>query len=199
MTAEHDARLAHLIIENATEYAIFTLDLEGRVTAWSRGAERILGYHRSEALGMPFALLFTAPDREAGTHLRELAKALRNGRAEDTRWHVRKDETRFWANGVTMTICDPEVVGLLKIMRDETPAKVAEDQRVLLLNELNHRIKNTLATVQSITEQTLRAAHVDPATRCNLTERLMALSRAPDNWYLEAQEAKAFGLIREVI
>ena len=91
---------------------------------------------------------------------------------------MRKDGSRFWGNGVTMAICDPEVVGLLKIMRDETPAKIAEDQRVLLLNELNHRIKNTLSTVQSITEQTLRAAQVDPATRRSLTERLVALSEA---------------------
>ncbi|RYF90861.1 MAG: sensor histidine kinase, partial [Caulobacteraceae bacterium] len=67
---------------------------------------------------------------------------------------------------------------LVKIFRDETSAKQAEDQRVLLLNELNHRVKNTLATVQSIVEQTLRSAGVDGHVRDDLTERLIALARA---------------------
>ena len=178
MSAEHDARLANLIIENALGYAIFTMDLDGTVTSWSRGAEVILGYDQTEAIGLPFCDLFTASDREAGADRLELETAKHHGRAEDTRWHIRKDGSRFWGNGMTMGIFAPELTGLMKILRDETPAKLAEDQRVLLLNELNHRIKNTLATVQSITEQTLRAAKVDPGIRKDLTNRLIAVSEA---------------------
>src|SRR5204862_2213302 len=101
------------------------------------------------------------------------------------RWHRRKNGERFWANGVTARIEGAEA--LLKVMRDETRTKLAEDQRVLLLNELNHRLKNTLATVQSIADQSLRGAGVDDVVRQNLTERLMALSEAHnillrDNW-----------------
>ena len=187
MPTDHDAKLASLIIENALGYAIFTMDLDGKVTTWSRGAEKILGYGREEAIGMAFRELFTAPDREAGAHTTELEKAKLQGRAEDTRWHLRKDGSRFWSNGMTMGIYGPDLTGLLKILRDETPAKLADDQRVLLLNELNHRIKNTLATVQSITEQTLRAGKVDPKIRRDLTSRLMAVSDAhnvlvDENW-----------------
>ena len=178
MSAEHEARLANLIIENALGYAIFTMDLDGTVTSWSRGAEEILGYGRQEAIGLSFSDLFTASDREAGADRAELDNAKTLGRAEDTRWHLRKDGSRFWGNGMTMGIFAPELTGLMKILRDETPAKLAEDQRVLLLNELNHRIKNTLSTVQSITEQTLRAASVDPKIRKDLTDRLMAVSDA---------------------
>jgi len=178
MSTEHDARLASLIIENALGYAIFTMDLDGQVTTWSHGAEQILGYSRAEAIGMSVRELFTAPDRQAGADTMELEKAKRHGRAEDTRWHLRKDGTRFWGNGMTMGIYSPDLTGLMKILRDETPAKLAEDQRVLLLNELNHRIKNTLSSVQSITEQTLRAAKVDPMVRRDLTNRLMAVSEA---------------------
>jgi PAS domain S-box-containing protein len=187
MAFDHDTRLAAVILENALEYAIFTMDFDGVITAWSRGAEQMLGYTRGEAVGMSFSVLFVAPDREAGNDAVELEKAKRDGKAEDTRWHQRKNGQRFWANGMTMRIEEPGVSSLLKILRDETPAKLADDQRVLLLNELNHRIKNTLATVQSIAEQTLRASDADPVARRNLTERLIALSEAhnvlvEENW-----------------
>jgi two-component sensor histidine kinase len=86
-----------------------------------------------------------------------------------------------------MVLRDGPHAGFLKILRDETKSKVADQQRVLLLNELNHRIKNTLATVQSIAENTLRASSVDANTRANLTNRLIALSEAhnllvAENW-----------------
>jgi PAS domain S-box-containing protein len=176
----YDPRLASLIIDNALDYAICTLDFEGCITSWSPGAERIFGYTAAEAVGMDFCQLFTPSDVSAEAHKAELATALEVGRAEDSRWHLRKGGERFWGNGVTMRLDAPEPQGLLKILRDETAARLAEEQRVLLLHELNHRIKNTLATVQSIAEQTLRASNADPDTRENLTSRLIALSQAHD-------------------
>ena len=180
-----DADLAREIVENATDYAIFTLDTAGIITSWNPGGERILGYSAAEAVGMDFAELFLEADRIAGTPGGELARAMQVGRAEDTRWHVRSNGEEFWANGVTMRLAGGH--GLVKVVRDETPSKRAEDQRVLLLNELNHRLKNTLVTVQSIVEHTLRAADVATPTRRTLTERLIALSEAHDvlvrqNW-----------------
>jgi PAS domain S-box-containing protein len=70
---------------------------------------------------------------------------------------------------------------------DVTDAKVAEERRDLLINELNHRVKNTLATVQSIATQTLRNVHTADQARRDIEARLMALSRAHDvltreNW-----------------
>jgi two-component sensor histidine kinase len=127
---------------------------------------------------MDFANLFTAPDVSANAPGLEIEKARRQGRAEDSRWHLKKNGERFWANGVTMAIQKSDAPVLLKITRDETPLKVADEQRILLLNELNHRIKNTLAMVQSIIANTLRAKNVDPAVRTDLTNRLIALSDA---------------------
>ena len=173
-----DARVAELIVEHARDYAIFTLDLGGRITSWSKGAERIIGYTSDEAVSMNFAAIFTASDLAAGQDRLEVEKAWRDGRAEDSRWHVRKTGERFWANGVTTAFRDAEVQGLVKVIRDETRARLADEQRVLLLNELNHRINNTLVTVQSMVEQTLRATDVDRSVRENLTARLMALSDA---------------------
>ena len=177
--------LARLIIENALAYAIFTLDFEGRIMSWSPGAERVVGYSAAEAVGMNFTEIFLPSDRSAQLDRLELQRAINEGRAEDTRWHRRKGGDLFWANGVTARIEGADA--LLKVMRDETRTKLAEDQRVLLLNELNHRLKNTLAIVQSIVDQTLRGAGVEAPVRQTLTERLMALSEAHnllvrENW-----------------
>jgi PAS domain S-box-containing protein len=182
-----DPVIAELVVANAREYAIMILDERGIITAWSQGAERIFGYSADEILGRPVAELFVPSDVAAGAHQAELDTARTDGRAEDSRWHLHKNGGRFWGNGMAMRLETGGRRGFLKILRDETKSKLADEQRVLLLNELNHRIKNTLATVQGIAEQTLRAAQVDPRTRENLTERLLALSKAHDvlvdeNW-----------------
>ena len=175
-----DPRVAELVLSSAREFAILLISEDGRLESWSDGAERIFGYRADEVRGRQADILFLPADLAAGAHTRELETAREQGRAEDSRWHVRKNGERFWGNGVTMHVQDSEETGFLKILRDETPAKLAEEQRVLLLNELNHRIKNTLSIVQSIAEQTLRGAEVDSATRERLAERLQALSKAHD-------------------
>jgi PAS domain S-box-containing protein len=190
-----DPDLAYLIVKNARDYAVFTLEPDGRIAAWSPGAQTIFGYRSDEAIGMSFSRLFLPPDVAVGAPEAEMAKAYREGRAEDTRWHLRQNGERFWANGVTMTLGDrPQ---LIKFLRDETAAKLAEDQRILLLNELNHRIKNTLATVQSIVDHTLRAGNVAPATRNVLTERLIALAQAHNVLVAESWAGADLGAIVE--
>jgi PAS domain S-box-containing protein len=183
----HDLRLAAAIIDSAKDYAIFTIDAAGVITSWSSGAEAVIGYGRDEVIGMHFAVLFTEPDLCADAPAMEIARTLQEGRAEDTRWHRRKDGELFWANGVTMLMSDGDSPSLLKVIRDETASRRADEQRVLLLHELNHRIKNTLATVQSIADQTLRGAKVDTKVRSVLAQRLRAVSEAHDvlvdqNW-----------------
>lgn len=172
-----DAELSRQILENLRAYAIVVLDRDGVVTHWMGGASEITGFEAQDLVGSDLSRLYTQADRAVNTHGEEVAKALRDGRAEDSRWHCRKDGSLFWANGLTVRLEGPSAT-LVKIFRDETPAKEAEEQRVLLLNELNHRVKNTLATVQSVAEQTLRAAGVSAAIRHDLAERLIALSRS---------------------
>ena len=73
-----------------------------------------------------------------------------------------------------------KIVGAVSAGLDITDRKHIEDHRLLLLNELNHRVKNTLATVQSIAMQSFRRAKTDPSGRQMFESRLMALSRAHD-------------------
>ena len=108
--------------------------------------------------------------------------AITEGRADDNRWHLRKDDGRFWANGLMMPMRDDEggLAGFLKILRDRTDAQLASEHQQLLINELNHRGKNTLATVQAFTTQSLRSATSLHEARETITARLIALAKAHD-------------------
>ena len=123
-----------LLLENVEDYAIFFLDTQGRVMRWSTGAERILGYQEAEILGKPASIIFTPEDLEQGVDKQELETAETDGRAEDERWHIRKDGSRFWASGITTPLRDEtgQLRGFSKIMRDFTERKQAEDERAQL-------------------------------------------------------------------
>lgn len=116
-----------LVIENARDYAIFSTDLERRVTMWNSGAERLLGYRADEIMGQLSDAIFTAEDRAAGVPEQEAATALRESRASDERWHLRRDGSRFWGSGVAMALRNDAGVamGLIKILRDQTEMRMA--------------------------------------------------------------------------
>ena len=111
-----------LIVEEAIDYAIFLLDAEGRIETWNRGAERIFGHSASEVIGRSFSFIFLEQDRELGIPEKELRIAAETGRADDTRWHLRKDGNAFFADGVTTAVRDESgrVTGFAKIARDVT-------------------------------------------------------------------------------
>jgi PAS domain S-box-containing protein len=118
-------------MESVTDYAIFFLDIEGRVAAWNAGCERLFGYTAEEAVGQPCAMLFTPEDREHGVPQREQAMAAAQGRASDTRWHVCKDGSRIWAQG-TMTALRDEIdgagiCGYAKVCRDLTELRRGQE------------------------------------------------------------------------
>ncbi|MFC7738236.1 HWE histidine kinase domain-containing protein [Roseomonas sp. GCM10028921] len=177
-----DQQHLQLIFESATEYAIFTLDTQGRVTTWNPGAQRIFGYEESEILGQPGAVIFTPEERAERQPEVEMSRALEDGRARDERWHIRADGSRFWAAGVLMPLLDRDggLQGFLRILRNHTERRLEEERRVLLTDELAHRIKNTLAAVQSVAAQTLRGADIAPVLQTTLVDRLKALGRAHD-------------------
>jgi len=118
-----------LILESAREYAIFTMDLERRVTSWSEGAERLLGFRAEEIMGQSADQIFLPEDVAAGESLREARVAMTEGRAANERWHLRKDGSRFWGSGAMMVMQDEEgvIYGLLKIMRDQTDVRLAQE------------------------------------------------------------------------
>jgi PAS domain S-box-containing protein len=126
--------------DSVRDYAFITLGLDKNVIGWNKGAELLLGYPAQDMLGRPGALLFTPEDVERGEPDKEIATALRDGRAEDERWHLRKDGTRFWGSGVLTPLRNAfgEVRGFAKVMRDRT--EVREFQEAVRLREERLRL-----------------------------------------------------------
>lgn len=118
---------AHLV-GDMRAYAVFTLDAGGVIDSWNAGVRELLGYEEHEFLGKSGSIIFTLEDRMAGVDQRELDTAREHGEAMDDRWHVRKNGTRLWANGIMHAVrgADGELVGYLKIMRDETQKRITE-------------------------------------------------------------------------
>jgi two-component system, chemotaxis family, CheB/CheR fusion protein len=147
-----------LIVESATDFAIFTLSLDGRITSWNVGAERILGYREEEILAEHVSIIFTREDNARGRAEFEMHGALYEGHENDDRWHVKKGGIRFWANGMMMPLKDESEVikGYLKILRDRTEQKLAQDaledaarKRNEFLSMLAHELRNPLAAISN--------------------------------------------------
>jgi PAS domain S-box-containing protein len=120
-------RQAQLILDSAIDYAIVGLDLNGVITSWNIGAERIMGWTAAEAIGRPVDLFFTPEDVTDRIPVAEMSAAVRHGRGLDERWHLRKDGSRFWANGEMMPLRAEQggLEGYVKILRDRTEQHVA--------------------------------------------------------------------------
>ena len=123
-----DLQLLQLFASSTVDYAIILLDPQGRVVGWNAGAERLFGYRAHEVEGTPAHVIFVPPDRQAGVPEVELQTARETGRAEDERWHVRKDGSRFWASGVMIPLKDNGVVtGYAKVVRDFTERRLTDE------------------------------------------------------------------------
>jgi two-component system, cell cycle sensor histidine kinase and response regulator CckA len=118
-----------LLFEASIYYAIFLVSLDNMIESWNPGAERIFRYTAEEIIGRHGSILFVPEDVFRGEPEREAKYAAETGRAQDTRWHLRKDGSRFWANGVMVGLRDKagDLKGLAKIIRDDSSLKQSEE------------------------------------------------------------------------
>ena len=139
--AREKAARQQLILENVKEHVILLLDSHGVITACNSSAERILGYRPEELEGRPVACIFTPEDVRADVAGEEMRVAAAEGRAQDNRWHVRKDGSRFWVNGVTTTRYAPDgsVCGFAKVFYDDSRNKLNEQERDYLSGRLERK------------------------------------------------------------
>lgn len=155
-----------LTMESAADYAIITTDTKDVIESWNVGAERIFGYTQAEATGHSYVILFTPEDRERGVPAEEMRQALEKGRAADERWHVRKDNSRFYVSGIVSPLRADggALIGYVKILRDLTEQRRAEEELRRAHEELEARVR----------ERTYELALVNESLRTEIIERTQA-------------------------
>jgi len=170
-------RLASIV--QSSDDAIVSKDLSGTIMSWNAGAVRLFGYSAEEAIGKPITMLI--PPERADEEVSILSRLRRGERIEHFETVRRRKDGALIDISLTVSPVhgvDGRVIGASKIARDITERRRAQEQQKLLLGEIMHRVKNTLATVQAIASQTLRRAPADE--RGAFTARLHALSKAHD-------------------
>ncbi|MCS6977195.1 MAG: PAS domain S-box protein [Gemmatales bacterium] len=119
-----------LLVEGVKDYAIFLLDPQGGIVFWNSGAEHITGYKAEEVLGKPYATFFEPGDIAAHVPQQELAQAAAEGKCDEEGWRIRRDGSKFWANGILTALYDEHghVRGYAKIIRDLTERRQHEEE-----------------------------------------------------------------------
>jgi len=125
--------LLRLTLSAVEHMAVFAIDLEGRHVSWNPGVRHLFGWEEDEFVGADASLIFTPEERERGAWRLEMETAEREGRAEDERWHQRRDGSLFWASGLLVALRDEGGIlrGFARFVRDATERKKAEDYLLL--------------------------------------------------------------------
>jgi diguanylate cyclase (GGDEF)-like protein/PAS domain S-box-containing protein len=121
--------LLQAILDSPTRHGIIVTDVDGLIRMWNKGAARIFLYSDEEIIGVDARALFSPDDLARGVPEQEMANALRDGCAGDFRWHVRKDGTLFWADGMIYPVRsrNGRHLGFVKILRDATKEKQSDE------------------------------------------------------------------------
>ena len=184
-----------IVAESTPDYAIITLDVDGRVATWNRGAELTFGYTASEITGQHIRILFTADDRAAGQPERELAEARANGRALDERWHVRKDGTPVYCSGTTTLFSDGDITGFAKIARDLTERQLLDKQREEVL-QAEKQVRQQLESAHKMRSEFLAVLSHELKNPLNLIlMNVELLSRSPK----ATSDTRALNTIRRTV
>ncbi len=180
----YEARL-EAVLESVSE-GFYALDAEWRFVVFNRAAEQYFGGSRRQVMGRSLWDIF--PQGRGTPFEAACQAAMEKGVSTtfETSSQMRPDKV------VELKIVPMRGGGLAVTLTDVTERRTAEARKRLLVNELNHRVKNALATVQAIAGQSLSSPDVPPAARERFLQRLMALARAND--VLVAEDWQGAGL-----
>jgi PAS domain S-box-containing protein len=164
--ARESDELYRVIVESASDYAIITTDLDGKVRTWSGGAEQMFGHPTGEMIGQSIDALFTPEDLAVGAPAVDRAQATGEGRAGRERWQVRKDGDRIWSSSLVVPLraTAGATSGFIVILRDRTDEKAHQDwlerevrQRTRALTEANEKLTREIEERERA-EEALRQA-----------------------------------------
>lgn len=173
------ARLAAIV--ESSEDAMVAKDLNGIITSWNAGAERLFGYSGVEVIGKPVSILIPSDrvDEEPS-----ILQRIRSGERVDHYETVRRRKDGSLID-ISLTVSPlkdvtGKIVGASKVARDITERKRAAEQRDLLTKEMGHRVKNCFAIFRSLVALSARSARTTEEMAEELEARLAALARAHD-------------------
>ena len=171
------SRLAAIV--ESSEDAIISHDLDGMITSWNTGAQKIYGYTADEIIGEPMSTLL-ADDQidEWPANLAKLRKGMPITNFDISR--TTKDDRAIHLSLMISPIRDEKgvIVGASAVARDIAERKAAEERALLLMAELDHRVKNILAVVSSVVSQTLRSGGPQESFSSEIEGRILAIARA---------------------
>jgi PAS domain S-box-containing protein len=160
------------MVDAVYDYEIIMLDLQGKVTTWNTGAERLKGYRAEEVLGSHFSRFYTPEDVRAGRPERELQIAATQGRIEDEGWRVRKDGSKFWARAIVTAVRDKagQLLGFAKVARDMNLERQQEEERksqlIVTLRDASLQLASGVSQILvSSTQQAASASETSAAVR----------------------------------
>jgi PAS domain S-box-containing protein len=178
------ARLAALVV--ASHDAIISTSPTGDIETWNPGAEAMFGYDSKEAVGKSLAIL-VPPDRKSELE-HKLGAAMQGQTVKKETVRLHKDGTSIDVSSTAAPIMTGTRITSVSVTMEDIRDRKRRERHIMLLNrELAHRVKNTLAVIQSIANQTLRASPEPEAFRVAFQWRLQALAAANDllmqtNW-----------------
>ncbi|KQV48142.1 hypothetical protein ASC95_19490 [Pelomonas sp. Root1217] len=163
------------MVRQVRDHAMFLIDRQGRIATWNEGVREVLGWEEADWIGQAVTVVFTPEDVAAGTPDRELRQAEIDGRADDSRWMLRRGGSRFYCNGSVTPIrqTDGTIVAFLKVMHDGTGLRLAaeEYQRALAAEQEEHaKAEREAAKLRAIIDAIPDALYVGNAegiTECN--------------------------------
>lgn len=174
-----DARLA-AIVESSFD-AIISKDLNSVIQTWNPAATRLFGYTAEEAVGQSITMLIPSYLQDEETEI--ISRIKRGERVESVETvRCRKDGSRVDISITVSPIRDRKgvIVGASKVARDISTSKESERRIRLLLREINHRVKNQFAVINSIIRETAKATADPKAFETTLRNRILALARSHD-------------------
>jgi two-component system CheB/CheR fusion protein len=165
---EQAAALIRLLLGQTRQYGVVFYDDALRITGWNEGGSFITGWSAAELLGRPTGLLFVPEDRERKLDEHEANTVRVVGVAEDERWHLRKDGSRFWSSGVSMALRreDGAPAGFVKVFRDATHLRarmkylenmlqecsVRQQENDVFIGTIAHEMRNPLSPLKTAVE-----------------------------------------------
>ena len=187
-------------MRRSSDFAVIAADPQGVITGWNSGAQAIFGWSAEEIAGRTLSVIFTPEDREKGADVQEMETARVTGRAEDNRWHLRRDGSRVFCSGVMTPASVDGLRGYVKIARDVTSQQMTAQERERQLELARLRRANAeaamalkdefLAVMSHELRHPLNLIHVNT----EILSRMVDASADPD-----ARAARAMDTLKQAV